>query len=124
MIDTILTEPSLPKEHPRVTLDDPVNRNATIARKTNKDALIQQPLLSQISEILRPRPTIVKLDLTSVIGHMLMVAFASDGPFPTADGKVVATSGDHDMLQARIGSSAEMPQLVRFVPEYFSTVLS
>jgi pimeloyl-ACP methyl ester carboxylesterase len=37
---------------------------------------------------------------------------------------VVLPKGDHDMLEAETGSSAEMPRLQRFVPEYFTTVIT
>jgi pimeloyl-ACP methyl ester carboxylesterase len=37
---------------------------------------------------------------------------------------VVVPKGDHDMLEAEVGSSAEMPRLQRFVPEYSATVLN
>ena len=37
---------------------------------------------------------------------------------------VVVPKGDHDMLEAEVGSSAEMPRLQRFVPEYSVTVLN
>jgi pimeloyl-ACP methyl ester carboxylesterase len=35
----------------------------------------------------------------------------------------VLPKGDHDMLESEIGSSAEMPRLKRFSPDYSSTVL-